>query len=88
MPTMAPYFGLRGSSLSRAIIMLAVCPAFICYGYNLTVAGGLLTLESFVDIFPQLDTINTKGAQQRYNSTIQGIHTFQSACFKHGEEIT
>ncbi|EAW14400.1 putative MFS sugar transporter [Aspergillus clavatus NRRL 1] len=69
---MAPYFGLRGSALSNAIIWLVVCPAFVTYGYNLSVAGGLLTLESFVRTFPQLDTINTTGAQQHTNSTIQG----------------
>jgi hypothetical protein len=52
-----------------------VCPAFITYGYNLSVAGGLLTLESFVKTFPQIDTVNTTGAQQHYNSTIQGMST-------------
>lgn len=70
---MAQYLGLRGPALIRAIIWLVVCPAFTCYGYNLSVAGGLLTLESFVRMFPLLDTINTKGAQQSHNSTIQGI---------------
>lgn len=70
---MAPYLGLRGSALSRAIIWLVVCPAFFCYGYNLSVAGGLLTLDSFIKTFPQLDTITTDGEQQHYNSTIQGI---------------
>lgn len=73
---MAPYFGLRGSSLSRAIMWLAVCPAFVCYGYNLSVAGGLLTLESFVRTFPELDTLHTTGAQQHRNSTVQGIPSF------------
>lgn len=34
--------------------------------------GGLLTLPSFVDTFPQIDTINTTGALQSYNSTLQG----------------
>lgn len=70
--TMPPYFGLRGTSLSRAIIFLVVCPAFVTYGYNLSVAGGLLTLQPFVKTFPELDTLNTEGAQQRHNSTIQG----------------
>ncbi|KJK85987.1 hypothetical protein H633G_10154 [Metarhizium anisopliae BRIP 53284] len=69
---MAPHLGLRGSSLSRAIIWLVVCPAFFCYGYNLSVAGGLLTLDSFVKTFPQLDTINTVGDEQHDNATIQG----------------
>lgn len=76
---MAPYLSLRGSSLSRAIICLVVCPAFVCYGYNLSVAGGLLTLESFIADFPQLDTVNTVGQQQSYNSTIQGI-SFSKLC--------
>ena len=71
---MAPYLGLRGASLIRAIIWLVVAPAFTCYGYNLSVAGGLLTLDSFVEAFPQLDTINTHGAKQHYNSTIQGTY--------------
>jgi hypothetical protein len=71
---MAPYLGLRGASLIRAIIWLVVAPAFTCYGYNLSVAGGLLTLDSFVETFPQLDTINTSGATQHYNATIQGTY--------------
>ncbi|ATY61073.1 MFS sugar [Cordyceps militaris] len=69
---MAEFLGLRGPALSRAIIWLVVCPAFTCYGYNISVAGGLLTLQSFVQMFPLLDTINTTGSQQSHNSTIQG----------------
>ncbi|KAL2817167.1 general substrate transporter [Aspergillus granulosus] len=69
---MAPYFGLRGSLLNRAIIWLVVCPAFLCYGYNQGVMGGLLTLEPFVKVFPAMDTLTTTGATQHYNSTIQG----------------
>ncbi|KAL3467280.1 general substrate transporter [Aspergillus heterothallicus] len=69
---MAPYFGLRGSLLNRAIIWLVVCPAFLCYGYNQGVTGGLLTLASFVKAFPSMDTLTTTGEQQHYNSTIQG----------------
>lgn len=72
---MAPYFGLRGPSLSRAVIALVVGPAFVTYGYNLSVAGGLLTLHSFVETFPQLDTITTSGDEQHYDSTIQGAPT-------------
>ncbi|RAH49720.1 putative MFS sugar transporter [Aspergillus brunneoviolaceus CBS 621.78] len=69
---MSPYFGLRGSQLERAVMWLVVCPAFVCYGYNQAVTGGLLTLESFVKTFPQMNTLTTTGAQQNYNSTIQG----------------
>jgi len=74
---MQRYFGLRGSSLNAATIVLVVCPAFLCYGYNQAVAGGLLTLQSFVLTFPKLDTINTQGAQQHLNSNVQG----QSVCY-------
>lgn len=73
---MQPYFGLRGATLNRAIIWLVVCPAFLCYGYNQGVTGGLLTLEAFAKTFPQMDTLTTEGAQQHYNSTIQGTSWF------------
>ena len=69
---MQPYFGLRGALLNRAIIWLVVCPAFVCYGYNQGVTGGLLTLASFARQFPQMNTLTTEGAEQHYNSTIQG----------------
>ncbi|KAJ5818958.1 general substrate transporter [Penicillium riverlandense] len=69
---MAPYFGLRGTALSRAIIWLVVCPAFLTYGYNQGVMGGLLTLKSFAVTFPEMNTLTTHGAQKHYNSNIQG----------------
>ncbi|KAJ5660499.1 hypothetical protein N7507_006950 [Penicillium longicatenatum] len=69
---MAPYFGLRGPALSRAIMWLVVCPAFLTYGYNQGVTGGLLTLKAFAEQFPQMNTLTTTGAEKHYNSTIQG----------------
>lgn len=69
---MAPYLGLRGAALNQAIIWLVVCPAFVCYGYNQGVTGGLLTLNSFNQQFPQMNTLTTTGEQQHSNSTIQG----------------
>lgn len=69
---MAPYFGLRGTALSRAIIWLVVCPAFLTYGYNQGVMGGLLTLKSFAVTFPEMNTLTTHGAKKHYNSNIQG----------------
>ncbi|KAJ5560369.1 hypothetical protein N7513_002768 [Penicillium frequentans] len=67
-----PYLGLRGNSLLRAAVFLVVCPTFTCYGYNMSVAGGLLTLPTFNNQFPRMDTIHTTGALQHENSTIQG----------------
>ena len=69
---MEKFLGLRGSALNSAIIGLVVWPAFACYSYNLSVMGGVLTLQSFTDTFPSLDTTNTSGAQLHYNSQIQG----------------
>lgn len=67
-----PYLGLRGNALLRAAVMLVVCPTFTCYGYNMSVAGGLLTLDAFNVQFPRMDTIHTNGALQHENSQIQG----------------
>ncbi|OGE50983.1 hypothetical protein PENARI_c015G08422 [Penicillium arizonense] len=69
---MAPYLGLRGNALLRAAVMLVVCPTFTCYGYNMSVAGGLLTLDAFNSQFPRMDTIHTEGTLQQQNSQIQG----------------
>jgi len=41
----------------------------------MSVAGGLLTLDSFNTQFPRMDTIHTKGALEQENSTIQGWST-------------
>ncbi|CAI7578231.1 hypothetical protein N7533_000415 [Penicillium manginii] len=67
-----PFMGFRGNGLLRAAVWLVVFPTFTCYGYNMSVAGGLLTLDAFNRQFPQMDTINTTGATQQENSTIQG----------------
>ena len=70
-----PFLGLRGNALLRAALFLVVCPTFTCYGYNMSVAGGLLTLDAFNDQFPRMDTIHTSGALQQENSQIQGQPT-------------
>ena len=70
--TKTSYLGLRGQALSRLIIVLVVAPAFMTYGYNLSVAGGLLTLKNFNEQFPQMNTITAPPEEKSYNSTIQG----------------
>lgn len=67
-----PFLGLRGNTLLQATLFLVVCPTFTCYGYNMSVAGGLLTLLTFNDQFPRMDTIHTSGALQHENSQIHG----------------
>lgn len=70
---------LTGSALRMAQVILIVAPAFIIFGYNQAGAGPLATLQSWVKVFPQIDTINTTGALEAKNSTGKGavIASFQ-----------
>lgn len=72
--TMAKYFGLRGRRLEQAIIWTVILPTYILFGYNNAVAGGLLSLPSFVETFPRIDTLNTTGATKANNSRVQVKH--------------
>lgn len=78
-----PYLGLSGNALIRAAVWLVVCPTFTCYGYNMSVAGGLLTLPTFNDQFPRMDTINTEGALKQENSNIQGQFQIKNLASKY-----
>ncbi|KAJ5201590.1 General substrate transporter [Penicillium cinerascens] len=62
---------LRGRSLGL-VIGLVGAVGFVLQGYDQAVANGLLTLGSFIAVFPEIDTVNTKGSQKAHNSTIQG----------------
>lgn len=68
-----PHFGLTGQALSRLQLALIVAPSFILFGYNQAGVGGLLTEDDWVKTFPQIDTVNTTGAQKSHNSTLQGL---------------
>lgn len=48
---------------------------FFLFGYDQGVMGGLLTLPTFVSIFPEMDTISEHltAAQKSRNSTVQGV---------------
>lgn len=63
---------LRGPKLGR-VIGLVGAVGFILQGYDQAVANGLITLASFIAVFPQTDTVNTTGAVKSHNSTIQGM---------------
>ena len=69
------HFHLRGQSLIRLMTASVVCPAYILLGYNNAVLGGLLNLPSFLETFPSIDTVNTKGSVQAENARIQGKST-------------
>lgn len=56
--------------------------SFFLFGYDQGVMGGLLTLGSFVDTFPEINTSNPPaGKSSSYTSTIQGISI---ACYNLG----
>lgn len=58
-------------------------PGRCSFGYNNAVAGGLLSLPSWLAIFPQLDTATTTGAQKTHNSRLQGtvVALYTLGCF-------
>ncbi|KAH9828424.1 Sugar transporter STL1 [Teratosphaeria destructans] len=67
---MGRYYGLRGQALNIAIGVIAGMD-FLLFGYDQGVMGGLLTLDSFLSVFPQIDTRNVSGASHR--ATVEGI---------------
>ncbi|KAJ5871396.1 uncharacterized protein N7529_003749 [Penicillium soppii] len=78
---MKPYFGLRGASLNIMISVIAGLD-FLLFGYDQGVMGGLLTLNSFVTVFPEIDTTKSSSSTST-NSTTQGITTasYNLGCF-------
>ncbi|KAL3472389.1 general substrate transporter [Aspergillus californicus] len=72
-------FGLTGRALHRAQVLLVGAPAFVVFGYNQAGLGPLSSLQSWVSTFPEIDTVNTDGAQEGHNSTSKGavIAAFQ-----------
>jgi hypothetical protein len=70
---------VRGAALQRLIATLGAV-AFLLQGYNQSMMNGLLTLNDFLEVLPEIDTIDTTGAQKAHNSTIQGLVVYQSPC--------
>ncbi|CAH7683110.1 general substrate transporter [Phakopsora pachyrhizi] len=68
-----PYWGLTGNKLNKAVGVLSGL-GFLLFGYDQGVMGGLLTLPSFVQVFPEMDTISASLTQKQKekNSTLQG----------------
>ena len=73
-PVIMPRFwGLKHGKL-HAAIWAEACVCVTIFGYNQAAGGGVVAFPAFVKQFPIMDTIDTTGAKQRYNSTIQGRH--------------
>ncbi|KAH9815132.1 general substrate transporter [Melampsora americana] len=79
----APYCGLEGKNLNRAVAFLSGM-GFLLFGYDQGVMGGLLTLPAFVKVFPKMDTISSHLSEQQKskNSTLQGaaIALYEIGC--------
>ncbi|KAK9462154.1 general substrate transporter [Lipomyces oligophaga] len=67
------YYGLRGKHLNVYLAFVAGL-GFFLFGYDQGVTGGLLTLETFITTFPEMDTTSDSLSEstQSHNSTIQG----------------
>ncbi|KAI3175601.1 hypothetical protein DTO039G3_2759 [Penicillium roqueforti] len=74
---------LKGKSLSLAISLIGAV-GFILQGYDQAIANGLLILDSFIAVFPQVDTVQTTGREKSHNSKIQAI---QASSFSLGQLI-
>ncbi|RGP71726.1 sugar transporter stl1 [Fusarium longipes] len=67
------YLGTSGKNLAVLQIAAIVAPAFVLFGYNQAGIGGLLTEEDWVKTFPEIDTVNSEGAEKSAKSTLQGF---------------
>ncbi|KAJ3574871.1 hypothetical protein NPX13_g4225 [Xylaria arbuscula] len=79
MSSRTSFMGLRGQALRIAMIAFIVIPSFTYFGYNQAGLGPLATLKSFVEVFPQVDTINNEGGATGIYATRKGglIASFQ-----------
>ncbi|KAM0125315.1 hypothetical protein ACHAQE_009576 [Botrytis cinerea] len=75
----ARYYGYRGKALNRLITIVSGID-FLLFGYDQGVMGGLLTLKSFVDTFPEIDTVNDKSY---HTALTQGlvVASYNLGCF-------
>lgn len=70
---MKKFYGLRGLQLNVAIAVVAGTD-FALFGYDQGVLGGLLTLQSFLKYFPQIDVNDPPpGWTEGKASNVQGI---------------
>lgn len=71
---MKRFLGLRGKRLNWVALLGVTMPAVMLFGYNTSLLGGVLTLDSFDDQFPSIDVTDASAdrAEIRHRSTIQG----------------
>ncbi|KFZ03575.1 hypothetical protein V502_10829 [Pseudogymnoascus sp. VKM F-4520 (FW-2644)] len=80
---MARFLGFRGNALGAAMIYMVIMPAYILFGYNNAVCGGLLNLPAWIETFPRINTSTTTGAEKTNNSRVQGtvVAMYTLGCF-------
>lgn len=54
------YFGLRGRPLG-VLVSLVAATAFMLQGYDQAVMNGLVTLPTFLTVFPEMENSNIEG---------------------------
>ncbi|KAI1098407.1 general substrate transporter [Jackrogersella minutella] len=82
---MKTYFGLRGSSLNYAIGIIAGCD-FLLFGYDQGVMGGILTMQQFLQDFPDINPSDPNlhnPIEQAKRASNQGISVaaYNLGCF-------
>ncbi|CAP98035.1 hypothetical protein E8E15_000815 [Penicillium rubens] len=68
---MPRFLGLRGNGLHVAAILGVLMPGILTIGYNASLLGGVLTLKSFEEQFPEIDI--AAAVDKPHASTIQGL---------------
>ncbi|KAF7306361.1 MFS sugar transporter [Mycena indigotica] len=71
---MPPYFGFRGQSLNNMLVVSVVMPAYLLFGFNNGVAGGLLDLPAWAARFPTLAS-PASGTRAHVQGTVVAAYT-------------
>jgi hypothetical protein len=58
--------------------LLVALPSFILFGWNQSGVGGLLSIESWVETFPEIDVIHATAAEKASRSTVQVSTLYQT----------
>lgn len=69
---MRQFLGFRGNSLNVAALLGVMMPSIVSFGYNQSLLGGVLTLNSFQEQFNEIDATTTTVSEQAQKSTMQG----------------
>lgn len=65
-------FGLRGNSLSIATMLTVAMPTIMIFGYNSSLAGGLVDFPAFTKQFPEIKTLDIPASEKAFHARIEG----------------